>query len=50
MGNENLNLHQQAAEYMRLAVPLMTKYGIAMTPQNYAVLYEYVAGSNIQFS
>ena len=36
----------QAAEYMRLAVPLMNKYGIAMTPANYAVWYEYVAGKN----
>ncbi len=36
----------QAAEYMRLALPLMTKHGIAMTPANYAVWYEYVAGSN----
>lgn len=36
----------QAAEYMRLAIPLMKKYGIAMTPANYAVWYEYVAGTN----
>lgn len=36
----------QAAEYMRLAIPLMKKYGVAMTPANYAVWYEYVAGSN----
>ena len=38
--------HDQAAEYMRLAIPLMKKYGIAMTPANYAVWYEYVAGKN----
>ncbi|OUR63878.1 GGDEF domain-containing protein [Methylophaga sp. 42_25_T18] len=36
----------KAAEYMRLAIPLMRKYGIAMTPANYAVWYEYVAGKN----
>ena len=36
----------QAAEYMRLAIPLMKKYGIAMTPANYAVWYEYVSGKN----
>jgi diguanylate cyclase len=42
--------HQKSAEYMRLAVPLMTKYGIAMTPQNYAVWYEYVSGANMQLS
>ncbi|NOQ94663.1 MAG: diguanylate cyclase [Methylophaga sp.] len=39
--------HDQAAEYMRLAIPLMKKYGVAMTPANYAVWYEYVAGNNI---
>lgn len=37
---------EQAAEYMRLAMPLMRKNGIAMTPANYAVWYEYVSGSN----
>lgn len=37
----------QAAEYMRLALPLMKKHGIAMTPANYAVWYEYVAGTNV---
>ena len=42
--------NQKSAEYMRLAVPLMTKYGIAMTPQNYAVWYEYVSGANMQLS
>lgn len=37
---------EQAAEYMRLAIPLMKKHGIAMTPANYSVWYEYVAGKN----
>lgn len=37
----------QAAEFMRLAVPLMKKHGIAMTPANYAVWFEYVSGSNV---
>jgi len=37
----------QAAEYMRLAIPLMNKHGIAMTPANYAIWYEYVAGTNV---
>ena len=37
----------QAAEYMRLAIPLMKKYSIAMTPANYAVWYEYVSGTNV---
>jgi diguanylate cyclase len=38
---------EQAAEYMRLAIPLMRKHEIAMTPANYAVWYEYVSGTNI---
>jgi len=39
--------YDQSAEYMRLAIPLMKKHGIAMTPANYAVWYEYVSGNNI---
>lgn len=39
--------HDKAAENMRLALPLMKKYGIAMTPANYAVWYEYVSGGNV---
>ncbi len=38
---------QQSAEYMRLAIPLMNQYGIALTPENYTVWYEYVAGNNL---
>ena len=38
---------EKAAEYMRLAVPLMNKNGVAMTPANYAVWYEYVSGGNV---
>jgi len=38
--------HEKAAEYMRLAVPMMKKNGVAMTPANYAVWYEYVSGGN----
>lgn len=41
---------QKSAEYMRLAIPLMTKYGITMTPESYAVWYEYVSGGNMQLS
>jgi len=36
----------QIAEYMRLAIPLMTKNGVPMTPENYTVWYEYVSGKN----
>ena len=38
---------QQSAEYMRLAIPLMNQYGISLTPENYTVWYEYVAGKNL---
>ena len=34
----------QAAEYLRIAVPLMNKYSVPPTPQNYAVWFKYVAG------
>jgi len=40
------NYQEQASEYMRLALPLMKKYGIATTPTNYQVWFEYVAGHN----
>jgi len=36
----------KVAEYMRLALPLMNKKGVPMTPENYTVWYEYVAGKN----
>ena len=37
---------ETTAELARLALPLMSKLGVPMTPRNYAVWYEYVAGSN----
>ncbi|HTQ99957.1 MAG TPA: GGDEF domain-containing protein [Candidatus Acidoferrum sp.] len=43
----NLN---KSAEYLRLALPLMARYGIPVTPVNYAVLYEYVSGNNQQLN
>ncbi len=36
----------EAAEHLRLALPLMARYQIPVTPQNYAVWYDYVAGVN----
>ncbi len=36
----------EAAESMRLVVPLMSKYEIPIDPMNYAVWYEYVSGKN----
>ena len=34
-----------ASERLRLALPLMSKYQIPIAPLNYAVWYEYVAGT-----
>jgi diguanylate cyclase len=39
---------EQSAEYLRLAVPLMSKQAAAMHPISYAVWYEYVSGLNPQ--
>jgi len=36
----------EAAESMRLVLPLMSKYEIPIDPMNYAVWYEYVSGKN----
>ena len=37
----------RSSEYLRLALPLMSKYKVPVTPENYAVWYEYVSGANI---
>jgi diguanylate cyclase len=37
---------EKSAEYLRLALPLMTKQAAALHPISYAVWYEYVAGIN----
>lgn len=37
---------EQAAEYVRLALPLMAKHAIPASPQHYTVWYEYVTGRN----
>jgi diguanylate cyclase len=36
--------------YVRLAIPLMTKYDIPITPENYAVWYIYVSGTNSELN
>ena len=36
----------KAGEYLRLALPLMSKYQVSVTPENYAVWYHYVSGAN----
>ncbi len=35
-----------SSEYLRLALPLMSKHAIPVTPPNYAVWYAYVSGEN----
>jgi len=47
---EYSELSDRAAENMRLALPLMKKHGVPMTPDNYAVWYEHVSGANAQLS
>jgi diguanylate cyclase len=37
---------EQSAEYLRLALPLMSRQASALTPITYAVWYEYVSGIN----
>lgn len=37
---------EQAAEYTRLALPLLAKYKLPADPKNYAITYEYVSGKN----
>ncbi|WP_126445717.1 GGDEF domain-containing protein [Sulfuricystis multivorans] len=37
---------EQSAEYLRMALPLMTKQAAALHPISYAIWYEYVAGIN----
>ncbi len=39
---------EQAAEFTRLALPLMSKFKIPTDPLNYAVWYEYVSGQNAE--
>lgn len=37
---------ENSAEYLRLALPLMAKHGVAVSPKNYAIWFEYVSGTN----
>ncbi len=43
---ENKDTYQEAAECLRMALPLLSQYRLPVTPVNYAVLYNYVAGTN----
>ena len=40
------NEKEKNYEYVRLALPLMSKYNIPITPRNYAVWYKYVSGES----
>ncbi len=37
---------ETAAEYLRIAIPLMSRHRVPATPDNYATWYEYVSGQN----
>jgi diguanylate cyclase len=37
---------EQAAEYVRMALPLMARHGVPPHPVNFSVWYEYVSGRN----
>jgi diguanylate cyclase len=37
---------QQSAEFLRMALPLMSRQAAALTPISFAIWYEYVAGIN----
>ena len=41
-----MNDGKQSAEYLRMVLPLMSKYQVPVLPQNYAVWYEYVVGQD----
>jgi diguanylate cyclase len=34
--------------YLRLALPMMSKYNVPITPKNYDVWYQYVSGKNAE--
>lgn len=38
--------NETAAEYLRMAVPLMSRHNIPATPDNYSTWYMYVSGEN----
>lgn len=40
----------EPAGYLRLAVPLMSKYEIPTTPRNYSTWYMYVSGGDAELT
>jgi len=43
-------LTEESENYVRLALPLMSKHNIPITPRNYTVYYNYVSGGNSELS
>lgn len=41
---------EESYGYIRLALPLMSKYNIPATPQNYTVWYRYVSGADLELA
>ena len=37
---------EESANYVRLAIPMMSSHDVPITPRNYSVWYEYVSGGN----
>ncbi len=40
--------NNRQAEFLRLALPLMSKHGVPVTPENYSIWYHYVLGDKPQ--
>ena len=47
---DNRNLIEEVHGYVRLALPLMSKQSIPVTPKNYSVWYLHVSGANEELS
>jgi len=41
---------EESYDYIRLALPLMSKYKIPATPQNYTIWYRYVSGKDLELA
>jgi diguanylate cyclase len=46
MQQEKITL-EKSSEYLRLALPYLSRFSLAITPLNYAVWYDYVSGKNL---
>ena len=41
---------EKSSEYLRLALPMLSKYRVPVTPQNFTVWFDYVAGRSAMLS